>query len=74
MHNLEIWAQLLERYPTWSNRETIVKLKAGGLKALSDQAYDNGLADGRVKQPPMLHGYEATMTKFEQLFGFKPGK
>lgn len=74
MHKTEIWAQLLERYPTWSDRETIVKLKAGGLKALIDQAYDNGVADQLAKQPPQFRGFEPTMTKFEQLFGFKPGK
>ena len=77
MHKTEIWAQLLERYPTWSDRETVVKLKAGGLKALIDQAYDNGVEAGLAKRPPtppQFHGYEATMSKFEQLFGFKPGK
>jgi hypothetical protein len=75
MHKIEIWAQLVERYPTWSDREIVVKLKAGGLKALIDQAYDNGFEAGvTTKVPPQFHGYESTMSKFEQIFGFKPGK
>jgi len=57
----EIWKQLCERHPMFSNPEHVVKLKARGLKALLDQAYLEGRRDvlGETKMP----------TELEQLFG-----
>lgn len=71
MHKHEIWAQLLGRYPSWSSRETIVKLKAGGLKALIDQAYDNGVADGiTTKTKADTQCGTPPTPSFDQIFGF----
>jgi len=41
----EIWNQLCERH-NWNDPETICKLRARGLKALLDQAYEEGRRDG----------------------------
>jgi hypothetical protein len=42
MTNIEIWRQLTERHEDWNNPDHIVKLRARGLKALIDQAYQCG--------------------------------
>lgn len=47
MDNIEIWRQLLERYPTWIDAQVEVTLRARGLKALLDQAYECGLESAK---------------------------
>ena len=41
MTNQDIWSQLVKRYG-WTSKDDVVKLKAGGIKALIDQAWDEG--------------------------------
>ena len=57
----EIWKQLCERHPAFSDPEHVVKLKARGLLALIEQAYNEGRRDvlAQTKYP----------TELEQLFG-----
>jgi hypothetical protein len=47
MNNIEIWVQLTERHTTWNDPAEVVKLRARGLKALIDQAYECGKEDGQ---------------------------
>lgn len=71
MDNKEMWRQLVEKYPTWADRETVVKLKAGGLKALIDQAFECG-REAAVKEVPKRHvTFEEryVRAKWRQLFG-----
>lgn len=49
MNNIEIWVQLTERHTSWSDPEAVAKLRARGLKALLDQAYECGLENGAAK-------------------------
>lgn len=76
MNKQEIWRQLVDRYPTWNDPTTVVKLTARGLKALIDQAYDEGLATELPKPPPMpdytYSRQEEIMAKFKTMFGFDP--
>ena len=57
----DIWNELCERHPEFRDPEHVVKLRARGLKALIDQAHDEGrrLLAERAKPPPEL----------EQIFG-----
>lgn len=43
MNKEEIWNQLCERHPEFKDPEYELKQRARGLKALIDQAYDNGV-------------------------------
>lgn len=43
MNKEEIWNQLCERHPKFKDPEYVLKQRARGLKALIDQAYDNGV-------------------------------
>jgi len=47
MTKSEIWQAFLDQYPQFEGDESIVKLKARGLKRLIDQAWDEGQAEGR---------------------------
>jgi hypothetical protein len=56
-----MWLELCERHPEFRDPESVVKLRARGLKALIDQAYDEGrrsIAE-RAQCP----------TELEQIFG-----
>lgn len=55
MNNIEIWVQLTERYPSWSDPEEVVKLRARGLKALIDQAFECGKEAGAAKADAEFH-------------------
>ena len=57
----EIWKQLCERHPTFSDPEHVVKLKARGLRSLINQAYDEGRRD--------LLAETSTPTVLDELFG-----
>lgn len=46
MTNEEMWSQLCERHPNFKDPEFVLKMRAKGLKALIDQAYDEGKKKG----------------------------
>ena len=74
MNNLEMWKQLEDKYPSFSKPENNVTLKARGLKALIDQAYEEGRSSGkrdeqanqRVKDSG-VEGFDA-MSMFGNIF------
>jgi len=57
----EMWSQLCERHPMFRNPEHVVKLRARGLLALIEQAYEGGLLEGARKP--------VDTSVFDQLFG-----
>jgi hypothetical protein len=50
MTNLDIWQQLTERHPSWLQPPFVIKLRASGLKALIDQAYEEGQDSGAKRE------------------------
>lgn len=87
MNNIEIWVQLTERHTSWSDPEEVVKLRARGLKALIDQAFECGKEIGEAKaDAEYRRGFQAgvasaklgnagrtddVMSQFEKMFGGK---
>jgi hypothetical protein len=86
MNNIEIWVQLTERHTEWSDPEAVAKLRARGLKALIDQAFECGKEVGAAKADAEYHrgfregaataklgnaGRTDPMEQFKKMFGGK---
>jgi len=62
-----MWRQLTERHPEMKDPENVIKLKARGLKALIDQAYQCGAERAMIKDNL---NYEAMIASFTNtIFG-----
>lgn len=46
MNKTELWIAFLERYPEFRDEESIVKQRSRGLRALLNQAWDEGHKEG----------------------------
>lgn len=77
MNKEEIWNQLCDRHPEFKDPEYVVKQRARGLKALIDQAYDNGVENGKRVADAINKLKEMGQSKtdpsiFDQVFGKRP--
>jgi hypothetical protein len=73
MNREEIWTQLTERYPKWADPDHICKLTARGMKALLDQAFNEGYAAGahNTKVLRDMADKYGPKNPFDQIFGTK---
>ena len=51
----EMWRQLVERHPVLGERDGVIKLRATGLRALIEQAYDEGRKAGASNGANLFH-------------------
>jgi hypothetical protein len=70
MNATEIWKQLCERHPGFKDDEYVLKQRAGGLRRLIEQAYENGVRDGLGRAVDSIDDRSA----FETVFGKKFSK
>lgn len=71
----DIWKELTERHPKWADPDHICKLTARGMKALIDQAFDEGyreLARNITAIDKKRDQYEPLQNPFNQFFKNKP--
>lgn len=62
MNNVEMWRQLTERHPEMKDPEAVIKLKARGLKALIDQAYQCGTERAMINDKLNYEAFIASFT------------
>jgi hypothetical protein len=79
MNREEIWTQLTERHHKWADPDHICKLTARGMKALLDQAFNEGYAVG-AHNTKVIQGLRDRSAEhdakiphpFDQIFRNKP--
>lgn len=64
----DMWNQLVERHPSFAVEENLVSLRARGLHALIQQAWDEGHAAAVRKNADLYTGRSSFEELFPQLF------
>lgn len=66
-----MWNQLTEKHPSFQDPDNVVKLTSRGLKALIDQAYEEGYDNGSKEDyTPNKDGFDI-LGMFNEMFGGK---